>query len=284
MRVCLISVPYDLGRYNVGQGLGPRALLSSGLDRVLSEAGHQVNNRTLVLTDAEDLTDTQTTFRLNSLLSEAVSAARADGCLPIVLAANCITAAGTLSGLGSADTNVVWLDAHADFNTPETTRSGYLDGMALAIACGRCWKSLAAVDPRFTAVKEENVRLVGTRDVDPGEARELAAGRVRTLGPAELRKNENQLPGEWGPLAGDLYIHLDADVLDSGIGRANVFASSGGLSEDEVVKLLSWAVSSTELAALGITAYSPRLDEKGAIREALKRIITAVVNAAVRDR
>ncbi|HEY9594351.1 MAG TPA: arginase family protein [Spirochaetia bacterium] len=280
MRVCFISVPYDLGRYNVGQGLGPRVLLSTGLDRMLSEAGHLVNNRTLVLEGADDLTDTQVTFQLNRLLSEAVSETRADGCLPVVLAANCITSTGTLSGLGNPDTNVIWLDAHADFNTPETTESGYLDGMALATACGRCWKALTARDPRFVPVKEENVTLVGTRDIDPEESKVLAASRVRILNPEDLRKHNHQFPSEWGLIRGEAYIHFDADILDNSIGRANVFAAPGGLLEDEVDKLLSWAASSYEVAALAVTAYNPRYDDKGSVRETLKRIIRSVVNAA----
>ena len=280
MRVCFISVPYDLGRYNVGQGLGPRVLLSTGLDRMLSEAGHLVNNRTLVLEGTEDLTDTQVTFQLNRLLSEAVSEARTDGCLPVVLAANCITSSGTLSGIGNPDTSVIWLDAHADFNTPETTVSGYLDGMALAIACGRCWKSLVSGDPRFLSVKEENVTLVGTRDVDPGESKILASSRVRILNPDDLRKHNHQFPSEWGLIRGDAYLHLDADILDSSIGRANVFSSPGGLVEEEVEKLLTWAAVSYDVAALAVTAYNPRYDEKGTVRETLKRIIRSVVNAA----
>jgi len=61
---------------------------------------------------------------------------------------------------------VLWFDAHGDFNTPESTLGGFLDGMALAIATGRCWTGLAATVPGFTPVAEENVVLVGARDLD----------------------------------------------------------------------------------------------------------------------
>src|SRR5271157_5711782 len=179
MRVCFVSVPYDMGKYNTGHGQGPGSLMGSGLGRLLSESGHTVDSKTIICSDAEQLTDVQSTFKVNALLSKAVSEIAQSGALPVVLAGNCVSSTGTLSGLHSEDTGVMWLDAHADFNTPETTLSGYLDGMALSIACGRCWKSLSRADPRFLAVKEDHVTLVGTRDLDPEEARVLASSRIK---------------------------------------------------------------------------------------------------------
>ena len=77
---------------------------------------------------------------------------------------------------------MVWFDAHADFNTPETSPSGFLDGMAVAILTGRCWRSLAAQITGFEVVPESRVALVGIRDLDPPEADALAASRVRRIG------------------------------------------------------------------------------------------------------
>ena len=277
MRVCFISVPYDLGRYDVGHGQGPRSLMGSGLDRLLSESGYAVDAKTIICDGAEQLTDTQITFKLNAQLSEAISEVVTAGTFPIVLAGNCITAAGTVSGLGSEDLHMLWIDAHADFNTPETTESGYLDGMALSIACGRCWKRLSATNPKFRPIKEENVTLVGARDLDAEEARALSESRVRVFNPEKLRKNNLQIPDPIGPRDTDLYIHLDADVLDASVGRANRFASRGGLLETEVNHLLSWAVSSYKLAALAITAFGPEHDAGGIIKAALARLIISSV-------
>jgi arginase len=279
MRVCFVSVPYDMGKHNLGHGKGPGILMSSGLGRLLSESGHNVDSKTIICSDAEQLTDTQVTFKLNALLSNAVSEIAQSGTLPIVLAGNCVTSAGTLSGLHNDNLSMLWLDAHADFNTPETTQSGYLDGMALSIACGRCWKSLSAADSRYLAIKEDHVTLVGTRDLDPEEARMLAASRVRIVTTEQLRKNNNQVPTEAAPPAGDLYVHLDADVLDSSVGHANRFASQGGLQEKEIKNMLSWAASSYDVVAIAITAFAPAHDMNGTIREALKGIILTAVNA-----
>ena len=279
MRVCFVSVPYDMGKHNVGHGLGPGSLMGSGLGRLLSESGHNVDSKTIICSDAEHLTDTQSTFKLNALLSKTVSEVVQSGALPVVLAGNCATSAGTLSGLHNDTMSMLWLDAHADFNTPETTKSGYLDGMALAIACGRCWKSLSAADSRYLAIKEDHVTLVGTRDLDPEEARVLAESKIKVVTTEELRKNGFQIPKESAPPAGDLYIHLDADVLDTSVGHANRFGSPGGFQEKEIKSTLSWAVSSYNVVALAITAFGPGHDVGGTIREALKGIVLHAVNA-----
>src|SRR5215217_3258315 len=115
---------------------------------------------------------------LDRQLANAVAAARARGAFPLTLAGNCISSVGTVAGLGAGPTGVLWFDAHGDFNTPETTIGGFLDGMALATVVGRCWTSLAAGVPGFVPVAEENVVLVGARDLDPAEAALLAASGV----------------------------------------------------------------------------------------------------------
>jgi arginase len=253
--------------------------MGSGLGRLLSESGHTVDSKTIICSDAEQLTDIQSTFKLNALLSKAVSDIMQSGALPVVLAGNCASASGIVSGLHSDDIGILWLDAHADFNTPETTQSGYLDGMALSIACGRCWKSLARADPRYLAAREEHVTLVGARDFDSEEARLLKASRIKVVSADQLRKNNCQVPEEAAPPPGDLYIHLDADVLDAGVGNANRFASPGGLQEKELRSLLSWAVSTYNVVALAITAFGPGHDMEGTVREALKGIVLSTVNA-----
>jgi arginase len=268
-----------MGKFSVGHGLGTRSLMGHGLDRLLGESGHNVDSRSIICVEAEHLTDIQTTFKLNALLSKAISEAVNSGAFPIVLAGNCITSAGTLSGLHDENMSMLWLDAHADFNTPESTQSGYLDGMALSIACGRCWKGLSANDPNYLAIKEDHVTLVGTRDLDPEEEELLSTSRVRIVSTETLRKSDCQIQKENAPPAGDLYVHLDADVLDTSVGHANRFAAAGGLLEREVTNLLSWAVSSYNVVALAITAFDPERDEGGTVQETLTKILLRTVNA-----
>jgi arginase len=104
-----------------------------------------------------------TSFAVARRIAESVRQAVSSGAFPLVLAGNCLSCVGTLGGLGAPSPAIIWLDAHGDFNTPETTVSGFLDGMALATAVGRCWGKLAATIPGFCPVPEKQVVLVGAR-------------------------------------------------------------------------------------------------------------------------
>ena len=84
-----------------------------------------------------------------------------------MLSGNCNTAVGTIAGLDAADLSVVWFDAHADFNTPDTTNTGFTDGMGLAVTVGHCWKEMARCVPGFSAVAERDVVLAGVRAMEP---------------------------------------------------------------------------------------------------------------------
>jgi arginase len=103
-------------------------------------AGHQTRVE-YIEAGSDAPAEIRTAFELNRVVAERVRDAREAHALPVVLAGNCMTAVGTLAGLGGTPA-VLWFDAHGDFNTPETTASGFLDGMALAMLTGRCWANL----------------------------------------------------------------------------------------------------------------------------------------------
>ena len=145
------------------------------------------------------------------MLSHAVREACEKGRLPIVLAGNCGTAVGTLAGL-PASTAVAWFDAHGDFNTPETTTSGFLDGTAVAIITGRCWKQLAET-VGFRAIPDERVFLIGTRDLDSLEGQLLADSNIDVIEPEKIRSKLARTLNSVGQHADQIYVHPDLDVL-----------------------------------------------------------------------
>src|SRR6187551_1889687 len=160
-------------------GAGPERLIEAGLDTRLAAAGHQVHVQTIEAPADAWRAEIRTTFDLAGAVSRAVSEAIAAGRFPLVLSGNCGPAAlGSVAGLGNASA-VFWFDAHGDFNTPDTTVGGFLDGMAMATLTGRCWPALAAAIPGFAPVPESSVILLGARDLDPLEAAALDASAVR---------------------------------------------------------------------------------------------------------
>jgi arginase len=116
-------------------------------------------------------TEIGTTFALQHSLADAVRTSIGRERFPLVLAGNYSSTLGTVSGVRAAAPNgaspigVLWLDAHADFNTPETTTSGFLDGMAPATMTGRCWQGMTAAIPGFQPVADAHVVLVAARGV-----------------------------------------------------------------------------------------------------------------------
>jgi arginase len=130
MDVRCILVPYDSGQREVRMGKGPEKLLE-GLG-ALPELGTLAVER--IDMAATFPTEIAGTFTLARLLAERVRHAVASGRFPLVLTGNCFSAVGVLAGLSPARTSVLWFDCHGDFNTSDTTQSGFLDSMGLATA------------------------------------------------------------------------------------------------------------------------------------------------------
>ena len=207
------------------------------------------------------------------------------GAFPLVLAGGCISCVGTLAGLGAPPTAIVWLDAHGDFNTPETTISGFLDGMALATAVGRCWGKLAATVPGFHPVPERQAVLVGAREFDVNERTLLDSSAVHLIDPQRIRNHglRAELEPLWAKIqtyTGRAYLHFDLDVLDPAEAHVNQFAAPGGLTLTELLGIVSLVRERFALAAAAITAYDPEYDEGeravraavGVIRELSKQV------------
>jgi arginase len=279
MRVELIAVPYDSARRGERMGAGPERLLLAGLEARLTRAGHTVVVRVVEAPADAWRAEIRTAFDLARGVAIAVEQARAAGTFPLVLSGNCGPAAlGCVSGLRRAAA-VFWFDAHGDFNTPETTVGGFLDGMALATLTGRCWTQLAARIPGFRAVPEGQVSLIGARDLDPLEAAALRRSAVRRVPVSTLRPDLQAVLDGIGPGAPS-YLHLDLDVLDPREGPVNPYASPDGLSRAEVEWALETIGRATTIEAAALTAFDPATDVTGAACQAALGLAERVVQAA----
>jgi arginase len=179
-----------------------------------------------------------------------VDDALAGGRYPVLVAPDCSVSATTLPAVirHRPDATILWLDAHGDFNTPETTVSGYLGGMCLSAACG-IWDAgfdLPHVDPAA-------VVMCGVRDLDGPEVVLIETrGVVRISRPGLLAE---ALSGQ------DVFVHLDLDVLDPGI-LPSPFPSPGGLSDGGLRTLLTEVAASCDLIGCEISGFhDPSLTE-----------------------
>ena len=164
----------------------------------------------------------------------ALRGAFAAGALPVLTASDCSICLATLPEvvLREPDVHVAWIDAHGDFNTPESTPSGFLGGMCLAASCGR-WKAEGwpgTLDP-------SRVHFLGVRDLDPGEEAEVTAAGIS----AEI------------PEGVPLYVHLDTDVLDPSVMAAQ-FAVPDGWDERRLRAELAELAADRRIVGVEITA------------------------------
>jgi arginase len=286
-RVELIVAPYDLGRENVGLGLGPGRWLSAGLEEALWAAGAEVKRREVRRSGPfrEELSAVED---VNDGVAEAVGAAAGEGAFPLVIAGSCINSLGILGGLGTDALGVVWFDAHGDFNTPATSPGGFLDGMVLAIATGAShpdtWRR-AAGGP---AIPQSRVVLLGTRDLDPPERERLEGSEVEVVGAESIRAAGGAAAArpaleKLRSRAEAVYLHLDMDALDPAVAPCNRFQTEGGLSLKQAAELVEMVGELFAIKAAAITAYDPEFDEEGRAAEAGVETAVRIVEAATRS-
>ena len=277
--VRLILSGFDSGRFQSRMGNGPGHLMACGLaDRLVSE-GWEVVPCILAHTDPFP-TEIGTGFALQRLAAGAVRDAAAAGAFPLILAGNCNTAAiGALAGMGGERQGIVWLDAHGDFNTPESTETGFLDGMGLAMATGRCWASMTRRVPGFKPVDPRRVLLVGGHDLDASEPEDIPRSGMTHLTPEALRRDGSAAALAALATADAAYLHIDLDVHGREHGRVNDFQPAAGLSPREVGDLVVGAMAALPVRAAAVTAYNPACDQDGRIARIAVDLIATLLAA-----
>jgi arginase len=281
----LITWPYHGGLADVSMGLGASMLATDERFREgLAAAGWQTRVVRVPPVD-ETLPEVGRTFELVRRLAQRVAAARDRHAFALVLAGNCVSCLGTTAGVrGGKDLGVVWLDAHADFDTPEDNLSGFTDVMGLAILTGSCWRALRETIPGFAVVEESRVVLAGTRDLEPYQRDRLSASQVQVIPGALAADARDVALDALRERVERVYLHVDLDVLDSSVGRANPYAAPGGPDLDAVLAAIEATFVRFEVAAAAITAYDPRVDDSGAIGAAAATIASHIAAHAARRR
>jgi arginase len=203
----------------------------------------------------------------NQPIAEFVAAAVARGDRPVSIAGDCLTAIAFMAGLQRAGQHpvLIWLDAHGDFNTWETSPSGFLGGMPLAMLVGRGELTLAQV-VGLRSVPEEDVILCDARDLDPGEKLALNASRVVHL---------RELPAllTHALLARPLYIHFDTDLVNPADAPAMSYATPGGPSFTETRAVFRALAKTRQIVGVSVSTWNPQLDTDGRTQAACMSLL-----------
>jgi arginase len=222
----------------------------------------QLNNPLLPVGEKQDRMIT-----LYKPLRDAVAQAIEQGVRPVSIAGDCCTSLGILAGIQKAgfDPTVIWMDAHGDFNTWETTPSGFLGGMPLAMMVGRGEQTIPAgigMQPQT----EGKIILSDARDLDPGEREALAGSEIQHLSQVEAMF-DIALP------EGPLYVHFDADILDPVDAPAMNYLVPGGPSAELMSRLFQRFAQTGRVIAVSLSSWNPKMKAAGRTRDTVMDLI-----------
>ena len=275
--VTLIGAPTDVGAGTRGSSMGPEALRVAGLRSALEGHGIVVTDQGNLHGPANPWLPTRDGYRhldevirWNEIVHEAVHQALARGQLPITLGGDHSLAIGSISAVArhcraaNRPLRVLWLDAHADFNTSALTPSGHVHGMPVACLCGFGPPALVSLSGQVPALAPDAVRQIGIRSVDPGEKRFVHAQGLDVFDMRYIDENgmrhtmERALEG----LTPETHLHVsfDVDFLDPEIAPGVGTTVPGGPTYREAQLCMEMIADTGRLASLDIMELNPALD------------------------
>ena len=293
--IAIIGATLDLGQGRRGVDMGPSAIRYAGLEERLVGLGYAVHDEGNVETavaEATALRDERARFLPEihdtcELIAARVAEATARGAVPLVLGGDHSVALGTLGGLASVHGpgGVLWIDAHSDINTPETSPSGNVHGMALAAAFGLAGPGFESEAWPLPAVDPRRVALVGTRLLDDGERRLLRDAGVRVFTMSEIdrigieRAVRESLDRISGP--GFVHVSLDMDVLDPDVAPGVGTPVRGGLTYREAHLALELVAESGVAGSLEIVEVNPILDRENTTAMTAVELVASALGATI---
>jgi len=209
-------------------------------------------------------------------LADAVAASLREGARCLIVGGECTIVAGTVPGALAVepDLALVYFDAHGDFNTLATTPSHFVGGMCLAHVCGR--KLAPLLWPGVRSIADDHVALVGARDLDPGEAGNLATSKVRQIA---FDPGHADAPGLLAFVRKKpVWLHVDIDVVDPSEIPAVSFPVPGGPSTRALCDVLSAVSAIASVRGITLCAYDPRKDVGSAVPRLVARMAATALS------
>jgi len=284
----VIGIPYNVGWKGEGIDEGPSALRRAGLIGQLGQVAEAVADLGDVKVDLPPRDDSNPRL-LNPYqvvavcrdVAPRVRSAREQGYFPLVLGAEDSVIMGIVEGLTQGlpePVGLIYLDAHGDFNTPETTPSGLIGGMDIAILTGRGPDVLTKIFGHKPQLSEEQVAIFGARDLDAPEREMLKASkvnlysmdRVRELGPERAMREVTE---KLLRFCGRIYVHMDIDVLEPSEMKAIHMSAPGGLTLGECASALRAVRETGKLCGLAVMVFNPRKDPDETEAQKLNQLI-----------
>ena len=293
--IAIIGATLDLGQGRRGVDMGPSAIRYAGLAERLAGLGYEVRDHGNVETAVPEATAVQderarflpeikkTCARIATKVVEEANAQA----IPLVLGGDHSVALGTLGGLAAVHGvgGVLWIDAHADINTPETSPSGNVHGMPLAAALGLGGDAFASEAWPLPALDPRRVALLGLRQADAGERRLLREAGVRVFTMSEIdrigveRATHEALDHVSG--AGFVHVSLDMDALDPEVAPGVGTPVRGGLTYREAHLALELVAESGVAGSLEVVEVNPILDRENSTAATAVELVASALGATI---
>ncbi len=273
MHIDVVTVPYRYDERSDGSGRGPESLVEAGLMDKIASLGF--DTRGPLVSTLPDVERTAGSIainvgRLGAHTAALVATSRSDGVGVLVLAGDDTATVGVVSGLqkahgAGARIGLVWLDAHGDFNTPETSYSGILAGMPVAILAGLAgplWRGAAGL---AAPMPTDRIVISGVRDLDEREAILLQSTDVRVVTAREATSGPThvQAVARLAEACDILCLHVDLDVLDPSLVPSAVTPEPGGLSLAQAANLISAVLATGKVAVMSFAGLNPGAGQLG---------------------
>ncbi|TML77639.1 MAG: arginase [Actinobacteria bacterium] len=294
--VAVIGAPLDLGAGRRGVDMGPSAIRYAGLEQQLAQKlGVRVTDSGNVISPVVETTamgDERARYLEQILdlcdrLAGLVASAAGRGALPLVLGGDHSVALGSLVGMAQArgSGGVVWVDAHGDLNTPETSPTGNVHGMVLAAALGLAGDEFRRDGWPLPAVEPGKLALVGVRSLDDGE-RELLhklEARVFTMSEMDRIGVEPCMHEALAHASGAAFLHLsfDMDVVDPDYAPGVGTPVRGGLSYREAHLAMETVAESGLLDSMDVVEVNPILDRENATGQLAVELVASALGARI---
>ncbi|MEY2820426.1 MAG: hypothetical protein RL275_3889 [Chloroflexota bacterium] len=275
MQIDIIGVPIDLGADRRGVDMGPSAIRYAHLQNKLEDLGYTVNdegNVEVAIAEMCQITNPKLKYidciiPMSRRVSGAVSTSIQAGNFPLVIGGDHSLSIGSVRGAArNRKIGVIWVDAHADFNTAETTPSGNIHGMSLALLCGMGDKSLVQLwDEPVPVIDPQKIAIVGARDLDEGEKRNLRDAGAMVMGMEQIDRYgmvtclEKAIERISRDVDG-IYLSLDLDSLDPEHAPGVGTPVPAGLTQREAHLACEMIGETGKLIGMDLVEVNPILD------------------------
>jgi arginase len=294
-KVAVIGAALDLGAGRRGVDMGPSAIRYAGLDARLAELGYEYVDRGNVETpvaEAVSVEDEQARFLpqikgISGRIAQLVAHDTREGYVPVVLGGDHSVALGTLAGLREVHGpgGVLWVDAHGDLNSPETSPTGNVHGMVLSAALGMAGERFLADGWGLPAVAPGRVALVGIRALDEGERDLLGRldARVFTMSDVDRLGVERAVREALTHVAGPGFVHvsLDMDAVDPDVAPGVGTPVRGGLSYREAHLVMELVAESGLASSLDVVEVNPILDRENETGKLAVELVASALGARI---